>query len=267
MKRSWWLGMMVAAAAVGCSSKNSGSGSGGGDLLIFFSPMYSAFDGVHEFKVPAIADNVDPMAVTWSASDPSMVDLVPDATVGGVMITTRKSGKVQITATTTSGQRGTSTLNITQASPDAWNLGNTRYNNGVTLTGGLMGTQTMMMVACTNCHGDTATMNVFRTVSHTPEQTGGFSDEELIAIFTMATVPRGSYFDSSVVNYNQWHGFHNWMMSPEEAKGIIVYLRSLTPQAQAGRRNFGGRGGGGGGTPPPPGGGGGAGTDAGAATD
>ncbi len=257
MKRSWWLGLMVAAAGAGCSSKNSGSG-GSGDLLIFFSPMYSAFDGMHEFKVPAIADNVDPTTVTWTASDSSMVDLVPDATVGGVMITTRKPGKVDIVATTKGGQRGTSTLNITQATPDDWNLGNTRYNNGVTLTGGLMGTQTMKQVACTNCHGDTATMGPFRTVSHTPEQTGGFSDDELIAIFTMGMVPRGSYFDSSVVNYNQWRGFHNWQMSPEEAKGIIVYLRSLTPQAQAGRPNFGRRGGGGGG---------GAGMDAGAATD
>ena len=32
----------------------------------------------------------------------------------------------------------------------------------------------------------------FRTVAHTPEQTGGFSDEELVNIFTMGMVPRRS---------------------------------------------------------------------------
>ena len=38
-------------------------------------------------------------------------------------------------------------------------------------------------------------------------------------------------------------GFHQWQMSPQEAKGIVVYLRSLTPQVQTGMRAFGGRGG------------------------
>jgi hypothetical protein len=41
-------------------------------------------------------------------------------------------------------------------------------------------------------------------------------------------------------------------MTQDEAKGVIVYLRSLTPQAQTGQRgDFGGRRGRDGGAPPP----------------
>ena len=35
-------------------------------------------------------------------------------------------------------------------------------------------------VACTNCHGPTAN-GPYKTVSHTPEQIGGFSDDQLPA--------------------------------------------------------------------------------------
>ena len=53
--------------------------------------------------------------------------------------------------------------------------------------------------ACTNCHGDTATIGRFKTVSHTPAQTGGFSDDDLVKIVNNATVPVGGYFDESIV--------------------------------------------------------------------
>jgi hypothetical protein len=250
------------APLAGCGKSSTQNATIAGDLTqlqVLFNPMYSAFDGVHPFKVPAIVDNVDPSTVTWSLSDPSMADLVVDPGIGGVMIAPRKPGKVTVIATA-GKQRGTSLLTITQATPDDWSVGNMRYNNGVVLTGGV-GRQNgdggaMKDVACTNCHGDTATAGPYRTVSHTPQQTGGFSDDDLLGIFTMGKVPVDGYFDSTVVNYNMWRQFHNWQMSPQEAKGIIVYLRSLTPQAQAGRRgDFGGRGrgdGGAGGIPTPP---------------
>jgi hypothetical protein len=267
--------LALVAPVGGCGSSSQPANSPGDltQLQVLFNPMYSAFDGVHPFKVPAIVDNVDPATVTWSLSDSSMADLVVDPALGGVMISPRKAGKVTVIATA-GKQRGTSLLTITDATPDDWATGNMRYNNGVVLTGGLPRGNAdggvMKDVACTNCHGDTATMGPYRTVSHTPQQTGGFSDDDLLSIFTMGKVPVGGYFDGTVVNYPMWRTFHSWQMSPQEAKGIIVYLRSLTPQAQAGMRgDFGGRGGRrgdggmgggmGGGNPPPP--------DAGAATD
>jgi hypothetical protein len=76
---------------------------------------------------------------------------------------------------------------------------------------------------------------MFKTVSHTPEQTGGFSDDQLIQIFTMAAIPMDGYFDQSVIPMFIWQFFHKWSdMTPDQAKGVVVYLRSLAPKPQTG---------------------------------
>jgi hypothetical protein len=77
-------------------------------------------------------------------------------------------------------------------------------------------------------------------VQHTPEQTGGFSDADLMGIFQMGVVPTGGYFDTKIVSYAQWQQFHKWDVG-DSAKGLVVYLRSLTPAMQTGVPNFGGR--------------------------
>jgi hypothetical protein len=239
-----------AAAPTGCPKSA---------LTVLFSPMYSAFDGVHTFQVPAVINGIDPNAVTieWSASDPSMVALEPDPTTGGVMITTQKAGTVSIIASAGS-LCGASLLTITDATPDDWMAGSARYNEGVVITrlpGGMMrpprdagadaadaaaATDAGIEAACTSCHGDTASAGPFKTVQHTPEQTGGFSDEDLINIFEHGMVPKGGYFDTSIVPYAFWQGFHKWSVGDSE-KGLVVYLRSLAPAAQTGASNFGGR--------------------------
>jgi hypothetical protein len=244
------LALVVVAACSGSHGSNTpatdSSSCASNQLPILFTPMFTAYDGTHMFKIPAVVDNIDPSAVKWTASDPSMVDITSDSSAGGgVMISPRKAGTVQIIASA-GAMCGTSLLTITAASPEDWALGNTRYNNGVPLTGTLAGrgnpdAGVMKDVACTNCHGVTATMGQFNTVSHTPEQTGGFSDDELIAIFTKGVVPINGYFDTSVVPYNQWHIFHTWEMSPQDAKGVVVYLRSLVPETQEGKRGAFGR--------------------------
>jgi hypothetical protein len=108
--------------------------------------------------------------------------------------------------------------------------------------------------ACTNCHGPTATNGPYKTVSHTPEQTGGFSDDDLENIILNGEVPDGGYFDPSVliatcdggpVCTSQamalWHSFHRWDdITSDELPGVICYLRSLTPESQNGTSNFGG---------------------------
>jgi hypothetical protein len=258
IQRGMKLGLITAAIAVpaaiaACSSSStsqatsstsptqpsSGGCSGTKALNILFAPMYSAFDGVHTFQIPAVVNGVDPTAVTWSASDTSVASIAPDSDTGGIMITTLKSGTVNVTADA-GGLCGTSLLTITAATPDDWNAGSERYNNGIVLRGpkGEAGAPTQD-AACTNCHGPTAN-GPFTDVAHTPEQTGGFSDQDLVGIFTMGTVPMGGYFDTSIVSYSQWQRFHQWQMTDDEAKGIVVYLRSLTPAPQDGASNFGG---------------------------
>ncbi len=263
--------LAIGAAGLTCSSsKSSTSGSltacPKNDLEVVFAPMYSAHidgDGTHIFQVPAIVNGISPSAITWGASDKSMVDLAVDPSTLGTMITVQKSGTVSIVASAGT-LCGSSTLTITAATLADWKVGSDRYNNGISLTGRLpgmggpgMGGQAMgggttadggaaaaNQIACTTCHGDQATAGPYKTVSHTPEQTAGFSDEQLQGIFMTGTFPGGAHdpsFDATIVAYPTWQAFHKWDMTADEAKGIIVYLRSLTPQAQNGAANFGGR--------------------------
>ena len=269
------VGLMAGLAAA-CSSDSKGGATPGvsttaascerSQIEILFSPMYSAFDGVHSFQVPAVVNGIDPAAITWSISDPSIAALQPGSE--GVLITTQKAGNATIVASAGS-ICGTSQLTVSAASPDDWMVGSLRYNDGVVIGrpgggppppgggpppgagqppgGGPGGGRPPVEAACTSCHGDTATNGPFRTVSHTPQQTGGFSDPGAIQIFTEGMLPPDAYFDETIVPKEQWSRFHRWGMTPEQAKGMVVYLRSLVPQSQKGTRgDFGGRRGDGG---------------------
>jgi hypothetical protein len=239
--------------------------SGQDDILtIAFAPMYSAVipgNNTHTFSVPAIVSGVSGTDVTWSASSNAVV-LASDPSTGGVLITmsdTGTGGTVIITAKA-GGSCGTSTLNITSALITDWAAGNSRYNDASVPFNGLMFGNTAApdggyRYACTSCHaehGADAGAGVvgFNDVAHTPEQTGGFSDQQLLAIIQHGDVPGYSdagvaaadagYFDPTIVPYREWHHFHQWGLTTEEQTGIVVYLRSLTPTAQNGSSNFGG---------------------------
>ncbi|MHB8418614.1 MAG: hypothetical protein ACYDCL_11090 [Myxococcales bacterium] len=266
------------AACSGGGAADSGAITSCADpaLEVYFSPMYSANDGQHEFQIPSIVSGIQPSDIAWYASDPSMVSLTPDPTLGGVMITTKASGTVDILPLA-GGLCGSSTLTITSNTPDDWQAGNERYNDGIDLRdggrfGGLFGCDggECNTIACTTCHGATAT-GPFQDVAHTPQQTGGFSDSDLDNIIRNGQVPGWScntdggggygpnagkwssstpdagYFDESIVKYCEWSTFHRWVMSDAELTGVICYLRSLTPTPQNGQADFGGHGPGGGG--------------------
>jgi hypothetical protein len=261
-QRGTLLAVVIALATMACSKSDSpgsdpgtgGTGSVGTDascatsqIEILFSPMYSAFDGTHRFQVPATVNGIDAAAVTWSISDPTIASLQTSS--DGVMITIQAAGKATIVARAGT-LCGTSLLTVTAASADHWTVGSARYTSGQVLTIGTPGmgppgqggSGATQEAACTSCHGDTATGGPFKTVSHTPMQTGGFSDEELIQIFTAGVLPEGAYFDDEIVSRQQWSQFHRWSMTAEQAAAMVVYLRSLTPESQKGSRaDFGGR--------------------------
>ena len=159
--------------------------------------MYSAYDGVHTFQIPAVVNGLDPtqVQIDWSASDPSMVALQLDPTTGGVMITTQKAGTVTIFAQAGS-LCGSSPLTITAATPADWTDGSNRYNSGTIITKigqTRVRSDAGVQAECTSCHGDTAATGPYKTVQHTPEQTGGFSDADLINIFQNGMVPTGGH--------------------------------------------------------------------------
>lgn len=111
---------------------------------------------------------------------------------------------------------------------------------------GRFGAMRNAMSACTFCHipdGATASNTNMRQVDveHTPQQTAGYSDEDLINIFTKGMKPPGAGF--RIVNGGGalpdtlaatiYMGLHQWEVAPETQKGIVAYLRSLAPKAQA----------------------------------
>ena len=230
----------------------------GKDLSLLFSPMYSAYDGVHDFKVPAIVQGVQ--GAKWSARPADAVDLEPDSSTGGVMITTRKAGKVLIIAR--AGKlSGSADLFVTDAKPEDWELGEMRYNNAIPFPmfdggfpeagipdGGMPGSQYSLPddLQCSNCHGDGAQA---LDVEHSPQQTGGYSDDDLATIVTMGMKPKGAKFHTPFPPA-LYARFHTWDATPEELKGIIIYLRSLDPKSQ-GALDFQGLRDAFGGAPPP----------------
>jgi hypothetical protein len=263
------------------------------------------------FQIPAVTDDgntatwslSDPTQATLAPQSFTS----GGTTLNGVMITIKGTGDSNgnVTVFATEGSAcGSSVLHITQNTESDWVIGNGRYNDGVAIHlpsfdgggprpdggfggfgdgghggggGGGFTTDAGSFLeeeggtACTNCHGPTATNGLFNDVSHTPEQTGGFSDEDLQNIILNGQIPDGGYFDPTVIiptcdggaqctqrAYEQWSHLHQWTdITPDELPGIICYLRSLTPAPQNGTSNFGGGGGGhhhdGGFGPPPTG--------------
>ncbi len=219
-----------------------------GGLTVAFDPMYSAFDGKHVFQIPAVVRGSNAQ-VTWSA-DATMVGMQTDPErPNEVLIQMLKPGNVAINVKSTDGKCGSSVLFISAAAESDWEIGNARYNDGQSLhlaAGATTGGGSPLEVgttggpACTSCHGETATTGPYTDVSHTPEQTGGFSDDDLLNIILRGDFPDGGFFDTSIANYAAWHNFHRWVdITSDQQKGIITYLRSLTPRNQKGSINFG----------------------------
>jgi hypothetical protein len=79
-------------------------------------------------------------------------------------------------------------------------------------------------------------------VEHTPQQTGGYSDEQLITIFTKGQKPENAPFrvltQLPLIGTNLafvkglYMNIHRWDVGADVQKGIIVYLRSLEPKSQ-----------------------------------
>ncbi len=266
--RSKFVALILVAGSLAACGSSSGSGdddTSGGDtttptgdtvtLNVTFSPMYSAYDGTHTFKLPVLATG-GAGNVTFTASDSSMVDIVATSATGATL-TTRKAGTTTIKGTDTAGNFGTAKLTVTQGDPADWELGKERYNNGVAAFAEPDGGVGMTMEpgafnpdpesACTFCHkpdgaGTTSTGSPI-DIEHTPQQTGGYSDDDLVNIFTKGQKPAGvgtRLFPSATA----WQRIHQWKVEENVKKGIVLYLRSLEPKAQ-GELDFGGLMGGG----------------------
>ena len=228
--RGLGLGLLLACATgIGCGSESS---NGGGTLKVVFSQLYTAHDGTRTFKVPVMVPSI--FGVKWSVSSPSVAEIEayeddPMALGSEAMVIAKSPGTVTITASA-GGLTGQASLVITGATTALWELGRARYQEGRKIRNDIPDAT----AACSNCHGMGGV-----DVEHTPAQIGGYSDEQVVGIFTMGVKPPG--VQNRIVPFEQWSPVHRWQMTDEEKQGILVYLRSLEPQSH-GTSDFGGRG-------------------------
>ena len=212
-------------------------------LKLIFPRMYSAYDGVHLFQIPARVDGTSVDLAGWQAipSDAVIFDPDPDSMEGGVLITVLAPVE-EITIAASSGAiGGTAPLHITAGTPEDWDVGEARYHNGVEYDMPMINLidlfdptyvppETPKDLACNNCH---TTGAKYLEIQHTPSQIGYISDQDLQIIFTMGMKPMGiSYSVLPMQLEYLYPEFHTWMASAQEIKGLIIYLRSLTPTNQ-----------------------------------
>ena len=261
--------MLVTATICGCGDSEPAENYALRPDMILFSPMFSAYGGSQTYSLtpyvpvadPATKDSDPVMAATikWQVDATHAKQDVYADIPGAIKLTTKAAGKtkVSMTATTASGAkiRSESMLNITKASDDQWALGDARYGGGVNIDFTMLGPRNMMApsmgggscglpfdilsalpkeASCTNCHNTSASAIA---VEHTPTQTAGYSDEQLIAIFTQGQKPAGYTFNSFFLKMLPqpdcvYSMFHTWTMDESTKQGIVLKLRSLPPQKQ-----------------------------------
>ncbi|MDD9935243.1 MAG: hypothetical protein OXT09_16650, partial [Myxococcales bacterium] len=210
-------------------------------LQLIFPVMYSAYDGVHLFQVPARVDGATVELGDWQAIPASAASFDPDPEGGGVIITVLEPEPEITIAVSTGGIGGTAPLHVTESTPQEWEAGEARYNNGVDymlpmfnfldlFDPNFVPPPTPTDLACNNCH---TTGAKYFEIQHTPAQLGYVSDEELGIIFTQGMKPQGVTYSLLPMELEYLYPeFHTWDADESEIRGLIVYLRSLTPELQ-----------------------------------
>lgn len=212
-------------------------------LRLIFPRMYSAHDGVHIFQVPARVDGVTVELEGWQAIPASAVsfDPDPDSEEGGVLITVLEPVSEVTIAASSGAVGGTAPLYITAATPEDWDVGEARYNNGIEYEMPMINLvdlfdpnyvppETPDNLACNNCH---TTGAKYLEIQHTPSQIAYISDDNLETILLMGMKPDGITYSVLPPQLEYLYSeFHTWQASEQEVRGLIVYLRSLTPVNQ-----------------------------------
>lgn len=210
---------------------------------LVYDTSYTAYDGEHTYQVPFYVLDTEFELSDWSAipSDAVTIEENPDTELGGVLVTIVRPVE-EITIAVHSGELGGSApIHVTIGTPEEWEMGEARYNNGVEYTipdfdfaalldPNFMPPEPPGDLACNNCH---TTGAKYFEIQHTPNQAAYYSDEDLVTILTEGKKPEGAPYRILPENLEHLYvQFHTWESSEEERKGLIMYLRSLTPEGQ-----------------------------------
>lgn len=226
-------------------------GTGGGEPLgLAFAPMYSAYDGVHTFVLPVRVEGASG-ALSVSTEPADFVSWEPSDV--GVTLTMRQAGSARVTVVDAQGRRATTTLSVTEATPDEWSLGEDRYYNDFDYETGTLALGRIS--SCHECHGKDHSDRLVTPGTRidptnqmfvpTPQQLGGYSDEALIATFGTGQKLQGSPFRAlslgslratpeqmQEILIQVFRNFHTRSPDVQSQRSIVVFLRSLPPQAQ-----------------------------------
>jgi len=253
------LGLQLAAGAAftGCGSDSdpemdapANPGGGGakdpagqaGTLQILNAPLYSAFVEGHEATLPVTVKGVK--GAKFSSSDTS-VAIVTD-TADGATITIKKDGSTTITAKT-DDDSGSAKLTVTKFTEAQWTLGEARYSKAELAIVPAPGEAVSLLAlanpaakrdaagACNTCH--TAQAKTLK-IENTPTQIAGYSDQDLITIFTKGMKPPAAEMKSRIPPI-AWGMFHAWEVTEEEKAGLIAYLRTQPPKANPAMIDYG----------------------------
>lgn len=220
--------------------------AGNGTLQLTYAPMYSAFIEGHEAQVPVMLK--DPSlrgsGAKFTSSDPTIA--VVSDTEQGAMITVKKEGTVTIEASL-DGDTGASKLTITKFTEDQWKIGQARYSKSDLAIAPTRGGPVTILTlatdraaynpngACNTCH--TAQAKTLK-IENSPTQIAGYSDDELITIFTEGEKPEG-FAQKTMVPSFVWGMFHSWTVTEEEKQGLIAFLRTQPPKANPAMVDYG----------------------------
>lgn len=260
----WNSTMALRACLVSCALACCASEAEQEDLAIdsvqlLPFPLYSAFDGVHEYAVtPSIAtaetgsSDSDPVlasSLRWDF-DRTFFERGQSTRPGTIKLITKRPGSsmVEVTGHSLSGAviTGRTRVLVSQAQAGEWQTGNTRYNSGEIVTwppagqptaapgegtcGLLFTIQYAATAACSSCHNDTNPTQA----DYTPSETALYSDEDLLRVVTQGTKLAGATFLSFLRDISMpdcvFASFHTWELNEPEETGIIWKLRSIPPK-------------------------------------
>lgn len=219
--------------------------------------MHSAYDGVHTFQVPVFVRSVSTEPEQWRAEPADAVSFSHWQEPGeprGVLITVERPVPRVLISVSQGNRGGYATLHITHATPEQWELGKRRHDDGVATAMATLRDQLRAMfpglledleltpdgrlrakalpgalslpqhLACAGCHGRD---HGFPPELLTPLQLAARPDRALATLVSDASAWFGGQGTSEYAGLVAT--VHTWPMDDEEVSGLIVYLRSLTP--------------------------------------
>ncbi len=207
----------VALALAGCLPESTPGADAGPPAYLFPDVLHTGYDGTHVFRVP-VGTNLEGAGVTWEVVDAPLATVEPTTAPAGlqsaaktwVMVTTAAAGTTRLIARK-GGSSAEAMLVIASYAPADVDLGEMRYNAPANPGPG--------REACASCHvepGGSAT-----DVDHSPVSMTLYADDDILSAITTSAYPDGYIVDG---------GNHVQMLTTDERRGVVPYMRSLPPR-------------------------------------